>query len=46
MDDDFINDFINDLNTKINNRRYTSQLRESIDDLDEAKLKDLIKAHF
>lgn len=46
MDEEFINDFIMDLNSKINNRRYASQLRESIDDLDESKLKDLIKAHF
>ena len=46
MDEEFINDFIIDLNTKIDNRRYTSQLREIIDDLDESKLKDLIKTHF
>ena len=46
MDEDFINDFIIDLNTKIDNKRFTGQLRENIDDLDESKLKDLIKAHF
>lgn len=46
MDEEFINDFIIDLNTKIDNRRYTSQLRENINDLDESKLKDLIKTHF
>ena len=46
MDEEFINDFIIDLNTKIDNRRYTSQLRENIHDLDESKLKDLIKSNF
>ena len=46
MDEEFINDFIIDLNTKIDNRRYTSQLKENIDDLDESKLKDLIKSNF
>jgi hypothetical protein len=46
MDEEFINDFIIDLNTKIDNRRYTNQLKENIDDLDESKLKDLIKSNF
>ena len=46
MDEEFINDFILDLNTKIDNRHYTSQLRENIKDLDESKLKDLIKENF
>lgn len=46
MDEEFINDFIIDLNKKIDNKRYTSQLKENIDDLNESKLKDLIKTHF
>lgn len=46
MDEEFINDFIIDLNTKIDNRRYTSQLKENIRDLNESKLKDLIKSNF
>lgn len=46
MDEEFLNDFIIDLNSKINNKRYTSQLRENINDLDESKLKDLIKTYF
>lgn len=46
MDEEFINDFIIDLNSKIDNRRYTNQLKENIDNLDESKLKELIEEHF
>ena len=46
MDEELINDFIIDLNNKIDNRRYTSQLKENIDNLDESKLKELIEEHF
>lgn len=46
MDEKFINDFIINLNKKINNKRYTNELKENIDDLNESKLKDLIKTYF
>lgn len=46
MDEKFINDFIINLNKKIKNKRYTNELKENIDDLNESKLKDLIKTYF
>lgn len=46
MDEEFLDNFFILLNGKIDNKRYTSELRENINNLDEDKLKELIEKHF
>ncbi len=46
MDEEFLDNFFILLNGKIDNKRYTRELRENINNLDEDTLKELIENHF
>lgn len=46
MDEEFLDNFFILLNEKIDNKRYTRELRENINNLDEDTLKELIENHF
>lgn len=46
MDEEFLDNFFIALNKKIDNKRYTRELRENINNLDEDTLKELIENHF
>ena len=46
MDENFIDEYFNILNKKLKNKRFTSELRKEIDDIDSEKLTYLIEKHF
>lgn len=46
MDDEFLNDYFIKLNEEIDNLQFIDELKSHINDMNEDKLKDLIKKHF
>lgn len=46
MDNGFLDEYFNELNTELKNKRFTSQLKNELENLDKDKLKELIEEHF
>ncbi|SDA57304.1 hypothetical protein [Methanobrevibacter millerae] len=46
MDDEFLTDYFIKLNEEISNPRFIDEFKNQIDDLNEDKLKELIKNHY
>lgn len=46
MDNGFLDEYFNELNTELKNKRFTSWLKNELENLDKDKLKKLIEEHF
>lgn len=46
MDDEFLNEYFDEINKKLKNKSFTTNLREEFPVLDEKMLKDLIESNF
>lgn len=46
MNDDFLDEYFIELNSELKNKRFVSEFKKELEDLDKNELKKLIEKHF